>query len=405
MLVAVDGVSTPIALDNCDALLRPLAEVLGSWRFRVLESMESASASAGAISVIREGDCFRIASPWLGQAVAERSDVGAVFSLTSELARAFARENAGRLCFHCAAVEIGGRLIMFPNTEDAGKSTLAAKLASSGLRIFADDVLPISEASRDGMSLGVAPRLRLPLPASAGAMFRDFVRRHRGPHDNEFAYLTLPANLLAPYGDAAPIGAVILLDRRRSTSARLTAVTRAQGLRQLIVQNFAPAGTNINTMDRLYGLIEQLPCFSLTYSDLDGAAELIRKRFSTKNKSWRKADGEPGTDSMNSEIAVEVPPERIRTHAPRFEQTPGVILRGLDDDLFLVKPGEEAVFHLNSVAASLWRLLERPTTMATAIDLLREAFPSADARQVKRDVRSLFNTLRADGLIRFASCQ
>lgn len=401
MLIALDGISIPIALSNCDALLRPLAEVLGSWRFRILESIESDPPAA--MSVIREGDCFRIASPWLGQPVVEHSEVGAVFSLTAELARAFAEEKPERLCFHCAAVEIGDRLIMFPNTENAGKSTLAAKLASSGLRIFADDVLPISETSREGTSLGIAPRLRLPLPATARVAFREFVRTHRGPHDNEFSYLILPANLLAPFGDAAPIGAVLVLDRQSSTSARLTAVTRGQGLRQLIVQNFAPGGTQINSVDRLYSLIEQTSCFSLIYSDLDEAAELIRNRFSTKNASWRKAGKEPRTEAV--EVVVEIPSERIRARTPRFEQTPGVILRAIDDDLFLVKPDEEVVFHLNPVAASLWRLLERPTTMATAIDVLREAFPLADARRVKRDVRTLFDTLRADRLIRFSPDQ
>ncbi len=179
------------------------------------------------------------------------------------------------------------------------------------------------------------------------------------------------------------------------------AVTRGQGLRQLIVQNFAPGGTKINTVDRLYGLIEQIPCFALTYSDLDEAAELIRNRFSTKNASWRSGP-EPGTEALKLDVAVEVPSERTRPRAPRFEQTPGVILRTIDDDLFLVRPDEEAVFHLNAVAATLWQLLERPTTMATAIDVLREAFPLANARRVKRDVRTLFDTLRADGLIRLS---
>jgi hypothetical protein len=82
---------------------------------------------------------------------------------------------------------------------------------------------------------------------------------------------------------------------------------------------------------------------------------------------------------------------------------PGVILRTVGDDLFLVKEGEEGVFHLNAVAAGLWRLLEKPTTLATATDVLRAAFPNADARRVKRDVRNLFDTLQAGGLIRSSS--
>lgn len=400
MLIALDGVSAPIALRNCSALLRPLAKVLGSWRFRILERSGRNGAASPVISVTCEGNRFRIASPWLPRALVERSAVGAVFSLTAELAQAFSAEKPERLCFHCAAVEIGGRLIMFPNTEEAGKSSLAAKLASSGLRIFADDVLPISDTSRKGMSLGVAPRLRLPLPPTADAAFREFVRKHRGPHDKEFAYLTLPEDLLAPYGALAPIGAVVVLDRRASAPAQLAPVPRAQGLRQLIVQNFAPGGTKINAVDRLHDLIEAIPCFTLIYSRLDEATELIASRFAKNSAAWRKAVKEPATEA--AEVAVEVPSERSRARVQRFEQTPGVILRAVDDDLFLVKPGQEAVFHLNPVAASLWRLLDRPTTMAAASETLSRVFPLADARLVKRDVRTLFDTLRAGGLIRFS---
>src|SRR5206468_7113792 len=134
-----------------------------------------------------------------------------------------------------------------PNTEEAGKSTLAVKLASYGFRIFADDVLPICETARKAMSLGIAPRLRLPLPSTADSMFREFVKAYRGPHDNEFAYLVLPPNLLAPYGTTAPIGGFVLLDRRISASTQLAPVPRGRGLEQLIVQNFAPGGTTINT--------------------------------------------------------------------------------------------------------------------------------------------------------------
>ena len=169
MLITLDGVSTPIVLNNCDALLPPFAAVLGSWPFQRLDNIGS-SQTAGAISVNREVHGYRIASPWLDRPLVERSEVGAVFSVIAELARAFVEENPERLCLHCAAVEADGRLLIFPNTEEAGKSTLAVKLASYGFRIFADDVLPLCEKSSKGTSLGIAPRLRLPLPSTADAV-------------------------------------------------------------------------------------------------------------------------------------------------------------------------------------------------------------------------------------------
>lgn len=397
MLITLQGVSTPIVFDNCDALLAPFAAVLGSWPFQRLDETVSPK-TARAISVNRDVHGYRITSPWLDPALVERSAAGAVFSVTAELARAFAEEKPERLCLHCAAVEADGRLIIFPSTQEAGKSTLAVKLASYGFRIFADDVLPVSETAPEGFSLGLAPRLRLPLPSTADPAFREFVETYRGPHDDESAYLMLPPDLLAPHGTAAPIGGFVLLDRQTSAAPRLAPVLRGQGLEQLIVQNFAPGGTTIKTLDRLHGVLARTPCFSLTYSNLDEAGAFLRQRFSAPN-AWRELP-ERDPEIPDAEISVEVPAERSRARAQRFDQMPGVILRTVDDDVFLVKEGEAGVFHLNPVAASLWRLLEQPTTLATATDVLRAAFPEADARRVKRDVRNLFDTLQAGGLIR-----
>jgi hypothetical protein len=83
--------------------------------------------------------------------------------------------------------------------------------------------------------------------------------------------------------------------------------------------------------------------------------------------------------------------------------TPGVYLKRVDGDVFLVRPEQDGVFHLNRVAAALWCLLERPVTIEQAIGVLHDAFPEADPRQIKRDVRNLFDTLYSARLIR--SCR
>src|SRR5215212_11790370 len=178
MLIALDGLDAPITLHDCDEIIRPLSRVLGSWRFRVIESPPAETSAQ--ISIRRGSNSYRIASPWLSEPVIEKSIVGAVFSLTAEIACAFADNQAGLLCLHCAAVVMDGRLILFPNSENAGKSTLAAGLMARGMRLFADDVLAVSEVDQHGVALGIAPRLRLPLPRSCGARFRSFVECHQG---------------------------------------------------------------------------------------------------------------------------------------------------------------------------------------------------------------------------------
>lgn len=401
MLIALDGVKTPISLGNCAELLPTLAAVLGSWRFRILETGgPTARDDAPAISIQRASCCYRIASPWLDEPVVERTEVGAVFSLSAELGRAFAEERPEQLCLHCAAVETDGRLILFPNSENAGKSTLVTGLAARGLRLVADDVLAISERSQHGIALGVAPRLRLPLPPSVSASFRDFVESHRGPCDKEFLYLTLPARRLAPHGHAVRLGATIVLDRRRSASVKLTPLSKGRALRQLIIQNFAPDGTSVTAIDRAYRVIKRTPCFEFTYSDLDQAVDFLTDRFSKTHAPWRGQAIRPFRGTQNHEITVDVASRKARSRAARFTQAPGVTLRVVDNDIFLVKAGDAAIFHLNAMAASLWHMLVRPTTTATAIDAVRRAFPGVDAGRVKRDVRDVFGALQEGALIR-----
>jgi hypothetical protein len=402
VLIALDDLTARVSLSECDALLAPLAAILGSWRFGIVEPPDQAADSAAVISLRRADGGYHITSPWLEEPVFERSEVGAVFSLAAELACAVAAERPDRLCFHCAAVEADGHLVLFPNSENAGKSTLATRLAARGLRLFADDVLPISGDGREGVSLGIAPRLRLPLPLAAGALFHTFVDAHRGPCDGEFLYLTLPASRLAQHGQAAPLGATVLLHRRRSGVAKLTPLSRARALRQLIIQNFAPNGTSISTLDQLRGLIARTACFTLTYSDLDEAADIVSDRFSAAQAPWRQRRTDAAHGGQDREITVELESVSTRPRTAMFAQMPGVALRAMDDDIFLVKPDDAAIFHLNAVAASLWGLLERPTTLAAATDALCRAFPHADPRTVKRDVRALFATLQAEGLIRSA---
>ena len=106
---------------------------------------------------------------------------------------------------------MGGGLIVFPSTYRAGKSTLIAALAASGVRTHADDLMPLTQG--EGVALGINPRLRRPLPANAPDRLLMFVARHAGPRDRRYQYLDLPAPLLSPHGERRPILRANLLFR------------------------------------------------------------------------------------------------------------------------------------------------------------------------------------------------
>ena len=404
MLLKFEGVSRPVSLTNGQALLPVLQAIAGSWPYRRI-------GRAGAdpiITVRRIADGFRIGSPWLEQIAEDDTAVGATCCMLVDLIRAYVEGDPSLLCFHCAAVEIDGRLAMFPNTVRAGKSTLVARLAAEGLRIFADDALPVGLGTRaEGIALGIAPRLRLPLPRRTSADFRAFIESHAGPSDRRYRYLSLPPTLLAGYGSTAPLGAVVLLQRKPSGRAHLAPTRRGQGLQHLIAQNFAPGGTSIAAVDRLHALVARLPCFTLSYSDVDEAAVLLRERLSDRQALSRavptrsRAAKRPvrAIDPGDTAALPSEPP----VAAECYRQAAGVHLRDVDGDLFLVRPKQDRVFHLDPIAAALWRMLALPTTMAAATGVLCEAFPSVDRRRVARDVRKVFEELHKGGLIQHES--
>ncbi|MEX2008742.1 MAG: PqqD family protein, partial [Dongiaceae bacterium] len=340
-------------------------------------------------------------SPWLAAPVAYADPVDAVCALIVDLVRAYVADDPSLLCLHCGAAEFAGRLVIFPSRYRAGKSTLMARLAAAGSRVFADDVLPIAAPDNAGRALGIAPRLRLPLPAGAGQAFRDFVAAHRGPGNRRYLYLDLPPETLVRYGATAPVGGFVLLDRRPAGPAELTAAPRGQGLQRAILQNFAH-GAALETVDRLAALVAGGHCFTLRYSDLDEATKLLHATFATWPPRPPAARGEAVAPPAAAPRprAAEVPGLNLGIAAGhRFVRRPDVAVRELDHELFLVGADNRSIYHLNPIAAALWRLLDEPMPVQEAAGVLCEAFPEIDAARIEGDVGALFADLVERGLL------
>ena len=400
MRIAFEGISRPIELVGCAHLQAYLADVLPGWPFTEV----AATKAEPIIRIVRQDDrgC-RLESPWLAEPFRDDTDVGIVCAFVLDLIAAYVAERPSLFCLHAAAAELGGRLVVFPSSYHAGKSTLVARLAAAGVPVHTDDVLAVTNAAERGVALGVAPRLRLPLPGGADRTFRAFVASHRGRSNQRYLYLNLPPGTLAPHGRQTPIGGFVLLDRQPNGPAELVPASKGQVLQRVIVQHFARSMAATEIVDRLRGLVERVPCFTLRYARLDDAAGLLQDHVTAwpsgahEEKApsrdpgivpWQGA-GAGGIWPRSSDAAV----------VPRFQQSPAVVLHAVDDDLFLVDPRTQSIYHLNLVGAGLWRLLEQPSTAAQAIDVLRAAFPSADPERIEGDVTALLDDLLANDLI------
>lgn len=284
---------------------------------------------------------------------------------------------------------------MLTGTHRAGKSTLIARLtAEPGFTVFCDDVLPITPDGK-GISLGIAPRLRLPLPTSAAPAFAAHVQRWITAQDRRYAYLAPPG--LASHGQAAPLGAIVLLDRRDSGPASFAALPTEMALRTVLDRSLSDSPSAQRAFDRMHDLINSRLCLRLVYSDLEDAVTLLHRAFSGPDlfdPSLTIAEMTTPQEVQNTE-----PPAPPVAATDPWRRSPHVAVRHLGQSHFLWMPDDPMLWELNLLGSAIWALLEIPGSAHDLAEALAEVFPDQPTDRVLADVRLLLGQLLANGLI------
>ncbi|MDA0652020.1 MAG: PqqD family protein [Proteobacteria bacterium] len=83
----------------------------------------------------------------------------------------------------------------------------------------------------------------------------------------------------------------------------------------------------------------------------------------------------------------------------RLTRNPEIVAREIDDAVFLVGAGNDAVFHLNPVGAAIWRLLAEPVSEADLTQTLIDAFPHIPTGQIRSDLGKIIRDLDARGFL------
>jgi hypothetical protein len=191
----------------------------------------------------------------------------------------FLKDNPWHLCLHAAAVRMGRGLVCFPSVHKTGKSTLCVALAALGQTVYSDDVVPIEPMKNWGVAMGIMPRLRRPLPARLDPSLREFIAERKGPADGDWLYVKLRGAEVAPFGQQAPIAALVFLDRKRQSRAQLKPIDNSEMLRELILQNFADQIPPVSVMDRLLTITKNAQCCRLQFDRVLDAANLLVEEF------------------------------------------------------------------------------------------------------------------------------
>lgn len=384
-LLQLEGLPLRVLFCDADDVEADVRAILRGWTLEIAPP----SSEPPEFVVAQENGLYSVGIVESETLVENLTSTSAACCLIVEVVTLMIARDRRLLCLHAAALECNGRLIVLAGEAHAGKSTLATTLAARGMTLFCDDMLPL--VGDEGLALGIAPRLRLPIPPAADLTLRDHIARHPGPSDDRYAYVSTPA--LAPHGGCAPIGAVVVLDRQPSGPASLARVGRSDTLSHLVRRNFARDGLASAILERLHDTMGDVPGYRLTYSDTGEAAALIEATFS----NWTAITTPSISARFERPASASEGIPVVRSELP-YVQAAGIKRRDVDGAAFLASDGEARIIQLNQMGAAIWALLEVPTTAADASSLIAEAL-GADPVAVTQDVHALLGDLAKSGFV------
>jgi hypothetical protein len=287
--VALHPVCGRARFTGCDDLLEGVLSILRGWKVRRLPAARRLPAT---MRVKRTPRGYRRVSPWRSTPSLVREKirpnlVEAICGFHFELIDWYLRDHPDQLCIHGAAALFKPGLVVFPAVQRVGKSVLTVDLAHRGIPIYCDDVLPVDLATREGIALGILPRLRPPLPPDASRALHAFVAAHEGPHYRNRLYVAVPDDVMVPYGARAPIAGVVLLERKPGVRPSIEDVDPAEALEAIILQNFALEAPPERVLDTLLAIVSGASCRRLRYERAEQGAALLIETFGRPGESAR----------------------------------------------------------------------------------------------------------------------
>jgi hypothetical protein len=265
-----------LGLSGCPDVAARLETILYGW------GVERVAAALPDAEIARTGTSYVWSSaerpkPHLWDKRPWQTPMSVVTDIHDVFIDWFLDDHPDLLCLHAAAVEMSEGLVVFPSIGKSGKSTLTIALAARGHRFFCDDVLPVDPVSLEGQGLGIAPLLRKPIPDTANVAA--FVADRAGPGNENWTYVRLRPDEMAPFGERKPIASLVLLERQERAASSFTPLGKSEMLKEAILQNFGARGAPAMVLDSLTRLIEAKACYRLVYSDAAQAADMIAERL------------------------------------------------------------------------------------------------------------------------------
>jgi hypothetical protein len=261
----IEGKSVQIILETAE-----LAEEIIP-RF---ESIPSApSAPDFVFRVVEDPDGFRI---FCGdRCIAREEGLGAIRAV---LLQEIVRTCRGLDClaiFHAGACGSGSRCVVFPGNTQCGKTTLSAVLMQKGLTFYSDDSVLLE---RDTLAVPAMPFSLMVREGSWGILSPRFPNLESAPILSRFGQRV---RFLPPLGTqqdsrSGLVSAIVFVRFERDAANEISSLDTLQTLLRLQESGFWVAHDR-QSIRRFLEWLQSTPSYSLSYSDVDRAASIVRE--------------------------------------------------------------------------------------------------------------------------------
>lgn len=271
------GVTRPIVARLDAELLSELPFLITGWSWRRVPGTRrwqiAVAAVADGYRVIERRGKTNLESAWSSAPEALASFTGALIAATL-----FQRRDA--ISLHAGAAAFAGGAVAVFGPSFAGKSSVALHMTAQGGRLLSDDSVLIT--GDKVQSFGLAPKLRLPLPADAGRSFLRFAQARIRRRQSNIAHLRMRRGEAARFGQGAKLRGLVILKRGTDgEAARLVPADRSAAVRALVHHAFAPQMSGAALVPHLADLAARIPAYTLEFSRSRDAARVLRRWVET----------------------------------------------------------------------------------------------------------------------------
>ncbi len=266
------GFARPIVARIDAALVDELPFLIAEWPWRRVRT-----ARRWHVRMIA-ADSGYIVSERRGRAVVEAfhpTAPQAMGAFLGALIAAALHQSRDTISLHAGAASFARGAVVVIGPSMAGKSSVALHMAANGGRLLGDDSVAVSEGR--ALSFGLAPKLRLPLPADAGPLFKRFAEARIRRAQSDIAHLRLRRGEGARFGQGAKLRGIVILKRVAEGKPRLLLADRPAAMRALVTHAFAPQLNAAALVRRLAALAGRTPAYTLEFSRSREAARSLRR--------------------------------------------------------------------------------------------------------------------------------